>query len=63
MKTVAFSTPDHLGWRWRIVDHDGQTVEESDALFTTLDLALAEGRERLRHHAQRDAPIRLQPST
>jgi hypothetical protein len=58
MNVVAVSTPGEPNWRWRIVDHHGQTVEESYTSLPTIAEAVAEGRERLRHHADRDAPIK-----
>ena len=36
----------------------GETVEESYTPLPTIAEAVAEGNERLRHHADRDAPIR-----
>jgi hypothetical protein len=63
MTVVAVSVPGQPGWRWRIVDYHGETVEESDAIYGTMALALAEGRERLRHQPRRDAPIQRQRSS
>lgn len=57
MNVLAFSTPRHPDWRWRIVNYHGETVEESYTAFPTIAAAMAEGRERLQHHADRDAPI------
>ncbi len=57
MNVVAVSNPGYPDWRWRIVDHYGGTVEESPNAFPTIAAAVADGRGRLKHHADRDAPI------
>jgi hypothetical protein len=57
MNVLAVSTPRQPGWRWRIGNHDGQTIEESYTGFSTIAAAVAEGNERLRGRADRDAPI------
>jgi hypothetical protein len=57
MNVVAISTPGQPEWRWRIVGYHGETVEESYTSLPTIAEAVAEGNERLRHHADRDAPI------
>jgi hypothetical protein len=57
MNVIAVSTPGQTDWRWRIVDYHGETVEESHTLLPTIAEAVAEGNKRLRHHADRDAPI------
>ncbi len=54
MDVLAFSTPTQRDWRWRIVDYRGETVEESSTVFTTIAEAVAEGRERLQQHVDRD---------
>ncbi len=54
MNVVAFSSPRRPDWRWRIVNYGGETVEESSMGFPTIAEAVAEGTERLRHHADRD---------
>ncbi len=56
MNVLAFSTPGHADWPWRIVDYDGRTVEESFTSFPTMAEALAEGRERFHRHIERKAP-------
>jgi predicted Ser/Thr protein kinase len=56
MNVLAFSIPGHPDWRWRIVDYDGKTVEESSTAFTTMAEALAEGRERFHRHVEREVP-------
>ena len=62
MTVVAVSIPSQVGWRWRIVDYNGETIQESDAVFSTMGRGLAEGRERLGHLPERDAPIQRQRS-
>ena len=57
MNVIAVSTPGQPDWRWRIVDYQGETVEESYTSLPTIAAAVAEGNERLRHHRDRDAPI------
>jgi len=51
----------HPNWRWRIVGYYGEMVEESSASFPTIAEAVAEGRERLQRHTDRDAPIVRRP--
>jgi hypothetical protein len=53
MNVIAVSRPGQPDWRWRIVDYHGQTVDDS---YTSLP-TIAEANERLRQHADRDAPI------
>jgi hypothetical protein len=57
MNVLAFSSPGHPVWRWRIVGYHGETIEESYTAFPTIAEAVAEGRERLQRHPDRDAPI------
>ena len=57
MNVLAVTTPGQPDWRWRIVNYDGQTIEESYTGFPTIAAAVAEGNKRLRDHADRDAPI------
>jgi len=57
MNVLAFSTTRQPDWHWRIVNYQGETVEESYTAFPTIAAAVAEGRERLQHRADRDAPI------
>jgi len=47
MQVVAFSTPVHPEWRWRIVNYAGEVVEESGRTFRTIAGAVAEGTARL----------------
>lgn len=56
MSVLAFSTPGSPEWRWRIVDHRGDCVEESPTGFATIAEAIAEGAARLRRRADRDVP-------
>jgi hypothetical protein len=53
MNVLVFSIANHPGWRWRILDEDRQTVEDSSASFQTVADARAEGRE----HQQRRADL------
>ena len=48
MKVRAFSTHSVPQWRWRIVDYDGQTIEESTEGFATIAAAMTEGNARVR---------------
>ena len=61
MTAVAFAVPGEPGWRWRIVNDSGETLEESHSVLATLALALDEGRERLRHYAEQTAPLLRRP--
>jgi len=56
MNVVAFSTPQAAHWRWRIVDLQGETIEESSTRFPTLAEALAAGTEHLQLRRDRDRP-------
>lgn len=60
MNVVAVSTPRDPRWRWRIVDYDGETLEESGTSFSTVALAVAAGRERLQVRLDRDRPLPAQ---
>jgi len=61
MNVLAVSTPGHPNWRWRIVGYYSEMVEESTASFPTIAEAVAEGRDRLQRHTDRDAPIVRRP--
>ena len=66
MQVVAFSTPAHPDWRWRIVNYAGEMVEESYGSFPSIATAVADGALRLRALDDRDvssAPIRIRRST
>ena len=47
MQVGAFSIPGQPDWRWRIVNYAGETIEESPSRFSTIALAMADGRRRL----------------
>jgi hypothetical protein len=47
MQVTAFSTRARPDWRWRIVGHTGQVVEESSETFPTIAIAIAHGTRRL----------------
>lgn len=47
MQVAAVSTPGAPGWRWRIVNYAGETVEESHRMFPTIAAAVADGSHRL----------------
>jgi hypothetical protein len=58
MNVVAFSTPLHPDWQWRIVNYAGETVEESEGSFPTIKSAIAEGAKRLEDMNTTDRSIR-----
>ena len=43
MQVTAFSIPARPGWRWRICDYGGATLEESHDHFLTIAAAVAQG--------------------
>lgn len=47
MQVAAFSTSTGPAWRWRIVDHGGEVIEESSETFPTIVSAVAQGTKRL----------------
>lgn len=57
MNVLAFSTPRASDWRWRIVDFEGETLEESSASFPTIAEAVAAGTERLQLRRNRDRQL------
>ena len=59
MTAIAFSVPGQPGWRWRIVDYNGETVEESYTAFPTIAAAVADGNARVRKNAEREGPLLL----
>lgn len=66
MQVVAFSSPAHPGWRWRIVNYAGEMVEESYESFSSIATAVADGTQRLRVRDDRDVssmPPRFHRST
>jgi hypothetical protein len=59
MQVGAFSIPNRPGWRWRIINYAGETVEESRDMFATIALAVASGTKRVREMApDRSVPRR-----
>jgi len=54
MQVMAFSTPIHPDWRWRIVNSEGQTIEESSEMFPTIAAAVSEGERRLKEISASD---------
>jgi hypothetical protein len=58
MNLIAVSRPSHADWHWRIVNEQGESVEESDTTFPTIAEAVAEGSQRLRRSEARDAFVR-----
>jgi hypothetical protein len=61
MQVIAFATPAHPDWRWRIVDYSGEVVEESSRAFPTIATALAEGAQRLEAMQTVDLSVRMNP--
>jgi hypothetical protein len=55
VQVIAFTTPAHPDWRWRIVDDAGEKVEESFSAFPSIAAAVAAGTRRL---AELDVPDR-----
>jgi hypothetical protein len=43
MRVMAFNTPAHPEWRWRISNHAGAMIEESRDRFRTIAAAVEEG--------------------
>lgn len=60
MNVFAFSTARATDWRWRIVDLQGETLEESSARFPNIAEALAAGTEQLQRLRERDRPLPAQ---
>jgi hypothetical protein len=54
---LAFSTDRVTEWRWRIIDLQGETLEESSARFPNITAALAAGTEQLQRLRERDRPL------
>jgi hypothetical protein len=44
---AAFCSPVRPDWRWRIVDAEGEMIEESHQTFPTVTAAVANGTQRL----------------
>jgi hypothetical protein len=47
MQVVAFSTPAHPEWRWRLVNFAGDIVEESHHAFASIAAAITDGTRRM----------------
>jgi hypothetical protein len=60
MNVLAVSSSRVADWRWRIVDLQGETLEESSAKFPTIGAALAAGTEHLQILRERDRPLSAQ---
>jgi hypothetical protein len=60
MNVLAFSTARATDWRWRIVDLQGEILEESSARFSNIAAALAAGAEQLQRLRERDRPLPAQ---
>ncbi len=56
MNVFAFTAPHTIGWRWRIVDERGETLEESSTRFPSMADALDAGAEQLQLRRDRDRP-------
>jgi hypothetical protein len=56
MNVFAFSTSQSSQWGWRIVNPDGETLEESSAWFPTMAEALAAGAQELQVRRDDDRP-------
>jgi hypothetical protein len=54
VNVVAFSTPSRPDWRWRIVDYNSQTLEESSSSYPSIAEAVAAGTARMHQQADRD---------
>jgi hypothetical protein len=55
---IAFAVPDRTGWRWRVVNGHGEQLEESGDNYRTIELALKDGRDRLRQLRETKQPAR-----
>ena len=60
MQVIAFSTPLDPLWRWRIVNYEGETIEESRETFPTIASAVEDGAKRLRQMDVVDNSVPLQ---
>jgi hypothetical protein len=61
MQVMAFSTPTHPEWRWRIMDYAGQTIEESRDRFPSISAAVAAGTEQLVRMSEPDRSDLVSP--
>jgi hypothetical protein len=60
MNVLAFCTAHVSEWRWRIVDLQGEILEESSARFPDIAAALAAGTVQLQRLRERDRPLPAQ---
>jgi hypothetical protein len=44
---AAVLIPGHPDWRWRIINHAGEIIEESHQGFPSIAAAIADGTKRL----------------
>ena len=56
MNVFAFATSRRSEWRWRIVDLQGEMLEESADRYRTVGEALAAGTQQLVVRRERDRP-------
>ena len=61
MIVIAVSVPMRPGWRWRIVNHASEIVEESEETFATIGQAVAAGTKRRRRMHVTDDSTRPSP--
>ncbi len=61
MQVFAVSTPTEPGWRWRIMNHAGEILEESTSSFPTIATAVAEGVRRMGTMNLIDRSVRPKP--
>jgi hypothetical protein len=47
VQVLAFCTPARPEWRWRIVNYEGEMVEESHETFVSIATAVTEGTRRM----------------
>lgn len=61
MQVIAFATPSRPDWRWRIVNHAGEVIEESSGSYPTIAIAVTMGAQRLQEMNARDLSLRENP--
>jgi len=61
VNVVAFSTPLHPSWRWRIVNYAGEVMEESEASFPSIHSAVTHGTKRMENMNAIDRSTRPAP--
>ena len=57
MQVMAFCSPLRPEWRWRIVGHDGEVVEESYQSYVSIAAAVNGGQNRARELDLQRAPL------